>query len=252
MISFVIPAHNEEALIGRTVQSIHEAVGETGRAYEIIVSNDASTDRTAEIAIASGAQVVNVDHRQISRVRNSGAAMAKGDILVFVDADTILLQNTLLAALETLNHGAVGGGCRVSFDGDIPLWATGILHVMTFLFRVFRWAAGCFIFCRREAFEAVGGFNDEIFAGEELFMSQALKTQGRFVILREAVITSGRKLRCYSGFEILMVFIRISLKGPGGARQRKGLEIWYESPREELAGELKKTTATPISASGGD
>lgn len=252
MISFVIPAHNEEALIGRTVQSIHDAAGETGHAYEIIVANDASTDRTTEIAIANKAQVVNVEHRQISRVRNSGAAMARGDILVFVDADTILLQNTLLAALEALKGGAIGGGCRVSFDGDIPLWASGTLHVMTFLFRAFRWGAGCFIFCRREAFEAVGGFNEEVFAGEELFMSQALKTQGRFVVLREAVITSGRKLRCYSGFEILMVFLRISLKGPGGTRQRKGLEIWYESPREELAGELEETISTPISSSGGD
>ena len=252
MISFVIPAHNEEALIGRTVQSIHEAVGETGRAYEIIVSNDASTDRTAEIAIANGAQVVNVEHRQISRVRNSGAALAKGDILVFVDADTILLQNTLLAALEALNQGAVGGGCAVRFDGKIPLWATGVLYLMTFQFRLARWAAGCFIFCRREAFEAVGGFNEEIFAGEELFMSRALKTQGRFVILPECVISSGRKLRLYSGLEILMVLLRIGLMGPGAVRQRKGLEIWYESPREELAEELKKTTATPISASGGD
>ena len=102
MISFVVPAHNEEALLARTLASIHAAAAAVRADYELIVVDDASTDRTPEIATQHGARVVRVAARQISAVRNAGAREATGDVLVFVDADTILPPETLAAALAAL------------------------------------------------------------------------------------------------------------------------------------------------------
>ena len=81
MISFIVPAYNEERLLGRTLAAIHTAARELGRPYELIVADDASTDGTAAVACESGARVVGVRFRQIARVRNAGAAAAVGYVL---------------------------------------------------------------------------------------------------------------------------------------------------------------------------
>ena len=64
-------------------------------------------------------------------------------------------------------------------------------------------------------------------------MSRALGRQGRFVVLRESVTTSGRKLRAYSAGEVLVLLLRLVLRGPNSVRGRKGLEMWYEERRED-------------------
>jgi len=231
MISFVIPAHNEELLIGRTLQSIHEAARGVGRPYQIVVADDASTDRTSEIASAGGARVVLIQSRQIAAARNAGARAAlenpETSVFVFLDADTNLPEATLRAALDALSGGAVGGGAAVQFDGPVPRWAAVMLSMFSFVFRLMRWSGGCFVFCRRDAFEAAGGWNEQVYAGEELWMCQALKRRGRFVILREPVITSARKIRSHSAREILTTLARVGFRGPGGVRGREGLEMWY-------------------------
>src|ERR1043166_9115673 len=93
MISFIVPAFNEEALIGKTVDALHAAARPFGE-YETIAVDDASTDGTAHIAQEHGARVVGVALRQIAATRNAGARHAKGDIFIFVDADTILPEAT--------------------------------------------------------------------------------------------------------------------------------------------------------------
>ncbi|HUH90611.1 MAG TPA: glycosyltransferase family 2 protein, partial [Lysobacter sp.] len=94
MISFIVPAHDEQRLIADTLEAIHAAACGVGlgieRDYEIVVVDDASTDRTAEIAIDHGARVVHVSHRQIAATRNAGAREARGDFLFFIDADTLI------------------------------------------------------------------------------------------------------------------------------------------------------------------
>src|SRR5438477_9981493 len=122
MITFIIPAHNEEAWVGRCLSAICGAMESVGTAHEIIVVDDSSTDGTASIAHEHGARVIRVEHRQIAATRNAGAREARGEVLVFVDADTLVNAGVIQSALGTIRDGAVGGGCVPRFEGWLPLW----------------------------------------------------------------------------------------------------------------------------------
>jgi glycosyltransferase involved in cell wall biosynthesis len=233
MISFIVPAYNEEALIGRTLLSINSAAQNLAEPCEVVVADDASSDQTASIAEAHGASVTRVNLRQIAAARNAGARQAQGDRLIFVDADTAVNEAVVRAALEAMNRGAAGGGSAVSFDGQVPRYAKLMQPLLVRLFRAAGLACGCFLFCTREAFDAAGGFDEALFASEEIGMSQALKRQGKFVVLRESVTTSGRKLRMYSGKQVLLIMSRILLAGPKALKNRERLELWYSGRRED-------------------
>jgi hypothetical protein len=115
----------------------------------------------------------------------------------------------------------------------VPLYARLLLPVLVWSFRSAGLAAGCFLFCTRNAFVAVGGFDEAFYGAEELVMSRALKRQGRFVVLRQAVITSGRKLRTHSVREMLAILVRLALRGPGAVKQRQGMDLWYAERRDD-------------------
>ncbi len=199
----------------------------------MIVADDASSDRTAEVAAAHGARIVSVAHRQIAATRNSGARAAAGEKLIFVDADTIVDEAVVSAALAAIRSGAVGGGAGVRMDGILPLYARIVTPLLVRVFRFANLACGCFVFCTRAAFEASGGFDEAMFGAEELAFSRALWRQGRFVVLRESVTTSGRKVRTHSGWEILTSLGRLAIRGPGAVRQRSGMDLWYGKRRED-------------------
>lgn len=224
-ISFVIPAHNEQALLPRTLASIHVAAA--GFPYEIVVANDASTDGTAACARAAGARVVDVNHRQIAATRNAGARAAQGDVFVFLDADTLLPAVTLRRALDALRNGAVGGGARVIFDAAPWLQRQMSAAFTATWITLLRWAAGCFVFATREAFEAVGGFDEQFFVAEELYMSRALKRQGRFVLLATPVVTSARKLHLAPLRAMAGKALRLLTAGPRAWRDPTQLDLWY-------------------------
>jgi glycosyltransferase involved in cell wall biosynthesis len=166
-ISFIIPAYNEEHLIGRTLSAVGDATRALGEPAEVIVVDDASTDRTAAIAREHGARVVSVHCRQIAGTRNAGARAAVGELLVFVDADTLVTEGAVRAAIAAMRGGAVGGGCAIRFDGPLPLYGRVLAAVAVPLYRVVRLASGCFLFCTREAFRAAGGFDETLFGAEE-------------------------------------------------------------------------------------
>jgi glycosyltransferase involved in cell wall biosynthesis len=233
MISFIVPAYNEERLLGATLDALHAAARAAGELYELVVVDDASTDRTASIARRHGAVLVSVAYRQIAATRNSGVRKAKGDQFIFVDADTIVNEAVVRAAVEAMRGGAAGGGAGVEFDGAVPLYARLLLPILVRLFRAVGWAAGCFLFCTRSAFAAVGGFDEAFYGAEELVMSRALKRHGRFVVLRQTVTTSGRKLRTHSVREMLGIIGRLALRGPRAVKQREGMELWYAERRED-------------------
>ncbi|MDP6987122.1 MAG: glycosyltransferase [Phycisphaerales bacterium] len=237
MFSVIIPAHNEAPIIGRTLQAVQvacdAAAAQFNMSYEIILVADACDDGTNTIAENAGVRVVPVDLRRISAVRNAGAATASGEYLVFVDADTVVPPETLIAAIAAMQGGAAGGGAYIYFDRPIPLLARMLEPIAGLLYRLCRWASGCFTFVRRDVFDAIGGYDEELAAAEELFLSKAIKRQGRLVVLRERTITSGRKLRTYSIPELFGVLFRV-LRHPGKSlREPERLGILYDEHRPD-------------------
>lgn len=245
MISFIVPAYNEETLIGATLIAVNEAAASIGEPFEVVVADDASTDRTATIAEANGARVVRVANRQIAATRNAGARAANGEFFIFVDADTVVNEAVLRAALRSMRDGAVGGGSAVRFDGRLPIYTKAAIPFSVWALRILRMAAGCLVFCTRQAFEVANGFDESMYGAEELAFSRALKRQGEFVVLRESVTTSGRKLRAYSGWKLLGVLCKLALRGPNAVRSRKGLEIWYEDRQPDPDAD-EPNTATKV------
>ncbi|MBC7647988.1 MAG: glycosyltransferase [Vitreoscilla sp.] len=233
MISFIVPAYNEEQCLAETLDALHATGVALDEAYEIVVADDGSTDQTAAIAGQKGAILVSVANRQIAATRNSGARMATGDWLIFVDADTVVNAEVVQAAVQAMRSGAVGGGAGIRFDEPVPAYARFFLRIIVRIFRVTGLATGCFLFCTRAAFTAVDGFDERYYGAEEIVMSRALKRQGKFVILKQAVTTSARKLRTYSVRETMAFMARMALRGTKALKQRKGMEFWYAERRAD-------------------
>src|SRR5262245_61299740 len=233
MISFIVPAYDEERLLGPTLRAIDAAGRAQDVPFEVIVADDASADRTAAVARELGARVVSLCRRQIAAARNAGARAARGELLVFVDADTVVTPSVVRAAVDAVRDGAVGGGSRFRFDDPIPRYGKIMVAIATPLYRTFRLASGCFLFCTRDAFARAGGFDETLLAAEELAMSRALHRQGRFVVLPQAVTTSGRKLRAYSGREVLCLLAQLLLSGSSVRQRHTGLDLWYGERRAD-------------------
>jgi glycosyltransferase involved in cell wall biosynthesis len=234
MISFIIPAHNEQAWIGRCLAAIHATARDVGEPYEVIVVDDASTDATAEIARENGAEVIRVEHRHISATRNSGALHSRGEVLIFVDADTLVSARIIEQILAAVRDGAIGGGCVPRFEGSLPLWWRLSSPMFIGSGRLLRLTGGACQFCTRAAFDATGGFSLEHFAAEDMEFVKSLKRQGKFVVLAEPVTTSGRSLRNHSPWKIFWLLGWLIVRGPNAFRSRESSKLWYEVKREEV------------------
>jgi glycosyltransferase involved in cell wall biosynthesis len=235
MISFVIPAYNEELELSSTLAAIRAAASGVAQPCEIIVVDDASTDATPEIAEQAGARILSIHRRQIAAARNAGGRVAQGKYLFFVDADTRINRTHITEAITALEAGCAGGSARVLMDGFVPLWGRVFLRAFSAFYFGLNLGAGAFLFTTRRNFEAIGGFDEQHFAGEEVYFSLALRKLGCFKILRAPILTSGRKLRMYSAKQIFGDLFTVILGARRMACSRARLRLWYEGKREKLA-----------------
>jgi len=160
-----------------------------------------------------------------------------------VDADTLINPRVVASALRWMDKGAAGGGAPARFDGDAPLYAQLLLWYLGLWMRLAGIAGGAFLFCTRDAFQAVGGFDERLFGAKDAAISWALKREGRFVLLWRYVLTSGRRMRGIRGPQMLAALIRMAFI-PGMLRQRSAVKkIWYESSRKDSHKVLNSLTA---------
>ncbi|MCC5868774.1 MAG: glycosyltransferase [Gammaproteobacteria bacterium] len=237
-LSIIVPAWNEADELPATLTHLRQACGEIGLQAEFIVVDNASTDDTAALARKGGAQVVVEPRRGIARARNAGAAAAGADLLMFIDADTRPSAQLIDTAYRAMASGRLcGGGALVAFDQplDSLAYRQGA-RAWNAISRRLRLAAGCFVFCTREAFEAVEGFNDRLYAGEEVFLSRRLARWGArqnqpFEVLdRPAVVTSARKVQWFSRWQHLAAVATV-LVFPLALRSRRLSWFWYTRPK---------------------
>lgn len=239
-ISIVVPAFNEELLLRSSLQAITEASASftaAGWETELIVCDNNSTDQTAQIAAAAGARVVFEPVNQISRARNTGAAHATGNWLLFIDADsfpTTPLFADLVTAIASGRCIAGGSTVRVALKG-IPYDA--VVGWWNFLSRRLKWAAGSFIFCETAAFREVGGFTEKLYAAEEINLFRRLKrharVRGRSIVIldRHPMLTSHRKAHLYSVREMLVFWVRTVATGGRTLRTSRESFPWYDGRR---------------------
>ena len=234
-VSIVVPAFNEEALLVGSLAAVRKAMRAFDHA-ELIVCDNNSTDRTAEIARAAGAKVVFEPVNQIARARNAGAAAASGDWLLFVDADSYPTMALFEEAKMAMGSGCLAGGATVameSTDWKIRFWVAA----WNFLSRRARWAAGSLIFCEAAAFRRLGGFSQDLYAGEEIDLFRRLKRLARaqrrkIVILhRHPLRTSGRKAHLYTKREHFAFMLKTLLLGGRNLRSRESCYAWYDGRR---------------------
>ena len=239
-ISVIIPAFNEERLIGETLREVGAAMAAFSRrgwSSEVIVCDNNSTDGTAELARAAGARVVFEPVNQIARARNCGAAAATGDWLLFIDADSHPSEELLTEVAERIESGrCLAGGCTIRLAGDSRA-AKVLSRLWNGISRVGRVLAGSFIFCEADAFRQVGGFSNELFAGEEIDLTYRLKRlarvrKKRLVILhRHPLLTSARKIHLYTPGEHLRFILKTVLSHKRTLSKRDQCHTWYDGRR---------------------
>lgn len=238
-ISIVVPAFNEERLLGDSLAQIKLAAGafqRRGWTTELVVCDNNSTDKTAEIARSAGATVVFEPINQIARARNRGAEAATGDWIVFVDADSHPSPELFSDVADAIESGlCLAGGATISLDQKV--FIAGLITLLwNFASRWRRLLAGSFIFCEAATFRKVGGFSKELFAGEELELSQRLwkeaKESGKKVVIlhRHPLLTSARKLRLYTFREHFRLLVRFS-KDRRALTNREACHLWYDGRR---------------------
>lgn len=188
-ISIIIPAVNEAASLPATLDRLRtQSIG-----HEVIVAVAPSYDGTASIAEANGCVVVESARRHRALQMNLGAARARGELLLFLHADTALGDGALEKIADALADGRAAGGAFAR-RYETP---SHFLRLTCFLAELRGRMLGIFlgdqgIFVRRSIFEALGGFREiEIF--EDFDFSQRLRRVGRTVTLRPPVFSAGRR-----------------------------------------------------------
>lgn len=193
-VSIVIPALNEEAYLPGLLEAIHQ---QTRSPLEVIVADAGSSDRTVEIALQAGCRVV--PGGRPARGRNAGAAVALGDILIFLDADVLPEPDFLARAVEEFDCC----GLDAATSPVQPLGGNltdAIFHEAANVFiqatRSFNpHAPGFCILSRRQTHAGVGGFDEALYLSEDHdYVRRVVAQGGRFGILHVPIPVSVRRL----------------------------------------------------------
>lgn len=233
--SLIIPAYNEAAFLPATLAAAHAAMAEVPAPGELIVVDNNSNDGTGSCAAAAGARVVFEPVNQIARARNAGARAAAGQYLLFLDADTHLPPALLRAAVANLAAGdCYGGGARLTFDAPLPWAARLFARAWERHSQRLGLAAGCFVYCLREGFAAVGGFDESVYASEEVWFCRRLRAWGRprglcfRTVPEPPVCTSARKFAWFPRRRLWLLVLLTLI--PFALRSRRLCALWYTRP----------------------
>ena len=227
----VIPAYNEENYLPDTLRAV--AAASADLSCEIIVVDNESTDKTAQIAKDFGATVITESEHNISVVRNTGAKAASADLFVFLDADTIVPPELFQKIFEAMKDDkCFGGTVAVEYGEFERKWMKYYIFAWKFWEKFFNMKQGAAQFCRRAAFETLGGFDTSIYVGEDIEfywrLTKFAKQNGGhlFFIKQPKVKTSPRRLDKIPFWKtfVLMNPIYIRLLW----RKKSFWKFWYE------------------------
>lgn len=179
-ISIIIPAHNEEKYIGKCLESISRASKLFKNQVEIIVVLNRCTDRTEEIAKSYDCIIVKNNDKNLSKIRNAGVEIARGEIIVTIDADTQMNEHVLSKAQENLISGKyIGGGVTGKFERmSLGIFVSTLLLIGPLLFKYGAISVGIF-WCYKKDFQSINGFNENMLMAEDADFAKRLKEWGK-------------------------------------------------------------------------
>lgn len=203
--SVVIPAHNEEHYIGNCLQSVLRAA-ELAKSdtAEIIVVANRCTDRTAEIAAEYGARILVNDEKCISAIRNTGIRASNGGIIVTLDADSVMSEQSLLEIRQMLESGTfIGGGTRIRFERmSFGIFCSALYiaaNLVPVMLRNKAALSGGMFWFRRRDFDEIGGFDERLVSMEDMDFAVRLNRLAvargmKYGTLKHShIVTSSRK-----------------------------------------------------------
>ncbi len=213
-LSFVIPAYNEENYVGNCIASVQKELERSSREAEIIVINNASTDRTAEAARKhKNVRVIDEPKKGLVHARQRGLEEASGDLLAYLDADCILNEGWIDAVFNEFGKESVVAlsGPRHYYDmpkfkklmADNGWWFAPITYRLV----GYMILGGNFV-ARRDALKKMGGFNTDIkFYGEDTDIARRLSEFGKVVFKMDFLVqSSGRRLMKEGVFKTYWVY----------------------------------------------
>lgn len=188
MISVVVPACNEEKYLAVTLAAVKAAGRHLSSRVEVLVVDNASTDGTAAVARRAGATVVHEPTRSVATARNTGAAAASGDLLVFVDADTAVPETLLEHIERVMHHSACLGGAVDVKHASKRRMVRMYLALWRFVGLTLGMAQGATQFCRRDVFAELSGYDQTLWMGEDVDFYWRLRHLARRMNARVAFI----------------------------------------------------------------
>jgi glycosyltransferase involved in cell wall biosynthesis len=237
-ISVIIPAYNEESGISHTLECINMAKNylreRGGPSADILVVDNASTDRTGEAARNSNVRVIQEAVRGVANARNAGARTAQGDTLVFIDADVVIPETTLWRVFQVMSNPRCIGGAVDTLYQPTSTLVKRYLEAWRALGRLLGMAQGAVQFCRRESFFSLGGYDETFYMGEDVNFYWRLTRKARkqdfhvCFIDDIRVVPSSRRFDQWPLWRILLwtnPIVVLLFR-----RQRKVWGGWYELP----------------------
>ena len=231
-LSVVIPAYNEEAYLPKTLSFLNESLSAISDAEVIVVDNE-STDSTRRMAAGYSARIVDEPEHNIGKVRNTGGESASGDVIVFLDADTIVRPGLFEKIVQVMSDKkCLGGSVKVEYETANRGWVRLFMKSWLFWARFTKMRQGALQFCRKDIFRKLGGYDDTIYVGEDIEFHWRLdkyaQEHGGFTAFIEVprVLTSSRR---WDKMGVKMLFIGHPVTIFLGWRVRFLWKDWYEN-----------------------
>jgi cellulose synthase/poly-beta-1,6-N-acetylglucosamine synthase-like glycosyltransferase len=214
-VSVIVPTLNEEKFIENTLKALRN---QDYPRYEIIVSDGVSKDKTVEIAKKYADKVIVNKKRGVSVGRNEGARIAKGDVLLFLDADTIVSFNTIEELVKPFKRKKViGSTCKI-----FPLSTKNLDHLIMMIYNQFvqttiflGWPQIPGICCayRKDAFQKIGGFNEKMRFLEDYDLSERISKLGKIVFVKDTMVfTSFRRFEKWGRYKAVKSYLLFWIK----------------------------------------
>ncbi|HYE31033.1 MAG TPA: glycosyltransferase [Methylomirabilota bacterium] len=228
-ISVIIPAHNEEEFLPKTLAALRKQTYEN---FEIIVVCNGCTDNTRDAACQECDQFFDITEKSLGKARNLGGHRARGDILLFLDADTLLEPQALAEVARRFTRKYSAGTLKgIPDNPTLPhrtvYWAKNFVHFMHF----HRGSSGV-ILCWKDHFEAVGGFDEGLYLRENSDLMYKLRPYGRYKYIRAAgATTSMRRYEKKGLFEMARLWTKVWWMSHFSDLQNQTYEL-VDAPRE--------------------